>query len=318
MEHRSGTRREWGEGLPRPTQPSDIEDYRRAEAAPFDGVPTMLPTWNACCGDLGKRAGLARGWMVTVGGGPGKRKSMFACNMTAHALEKGLRVMYFSGELPRRSILKRVGLCMAAGVGWSMAEHDPHWIDDVASGLRHLAVNDVRVRIESDEVLTAIERWGPEYDLVVLDYMQQTLGSAVHTADEIKTVAEEMKGAALRHGFVAVIVSQLTRDVQRDGSDMPGLYGLAGGSALERHSDQVVMFGTAVRRIPAGDLDQYRTWVGLEKVRDGQPARIPVVWDSHGPRIREGGEIEWEEWPEEKQHARRMRSVPKRVTGGME
>lgn len=298
--------------LPAPVGPDEIQQYISEQREPFRGSSTPLASWNAVCsGGGGKGQGLAPGWLVTIGGGPGHRKSWFVCNLAAHALQQGQGVLYMSGELSRSEVIGRVARCIT-GTTFGVSDKDPTWIEAAAEQLQDLVVNDVRVNVPASEVFAAAKQYaGMGIALIIVDYAQQMLESAVRTADELKTFVEEFRGMAIEHDFTGVLVSQLTRESVRDRAfDMPDTWGLGGGASLERHSDQVVLFGFSYSRERKAAYDHVRAWVAVKKNRYGWPIHIPVVWDSRTMQLTEGptlGDMDFlREWPELKKHEKFM------------
>lgn len=256
---------------------------------PISAIATMLPVWNAACKGRGGGVGLARGWMVTIGGRPGYGKTQTALNVASSAIKQGKTVAFVSLEMGRSDLGTSL---MAITSGESVAQleqglqfHEPTFraaaafMNDVRRTMGgHVLVNR-RPLHKWRDVESAI-KYLVEFDgaeMVMMDYLQ-----LAHVENATK------KEAAIEHasnGFrrlvddlriVGIALSQFNRETSKAREERPQAQGLMGSSSIENDSHQVVLIDHSRHERNANLAD---TWLILDKNRHGPVLDIPVTWD---------------------------------------
>lgn len=274
----------------------DTLDAMMAEKLePISAIATMLPQWNASCKGRGGGVGLARGWMVTIGGRPGYGKTQTALNVASSAIRQGKTVAFVSLEMGRSDLGTSL---MAITSGESVVSLEQGESFDPAVFRRAASyMNDVRATMGGHMLVNRrpLHKWRDvesaikylvEFDgadMVLMDYIQ-----LAHVENAVK------KEAAVEHasnGFrrlvddlriVGVALSQFNRETSKARDERPQAQGLMGSSSIENDSHQVVLIDHS-RHERTGNLAD--TWLILDKNRHGPVLDLPVQWDYRTLRL---------------------------------
>lgn len=277
----------------------DTLDAMMAEKLePISAIATMLPQWNASCKGRGGGVGLARGWMVTIGGRPGYGKTQTALNVASSAIKQGKTVAFVSLEMGRSDLGTSL---MAITSGESVAALEQGESFDRAAFKRAADyMNDVRATMGGHVLVNRrpLHKWRDvesaikylvEFDgadMVLMDYIQ-----LAHVENAVK------KEAAVEHasnGFrrlvddlriVGIALSQFNRETSKAREERPQAQGLMGSSSIENDSHQVMLIDHS-RHVRTGNLAD--TWLILDKNRHGPVLDLPVQWDYRTLRLHPG------------------------------
>ena len=195
-------------------------DERRPEAVRFDGVPQSI---DAIEGDEGERiqtgiaemdrvlgGGIVGGSAILVGGDPGIGKSTLLLQVLEKLAERGLKVLYVSGEESARQIKLR-GRRLGAASGNLM----------------------VLIEVELDNILGRIQEIAPA--VAVIDSIQTVyspaLSSAAGSVGQVREASARLILFAKKTGIPIFLVGHVTKD----GS-------IAGPKVLEHMVDTVLYF----------------------------------------------------------------------------
>jgi replicative DNA helicase len=259
-----------------------IEDFHARQGI-ITGLSTGFP-------DLDKITfGLQPSEMIVIAARPSMGKTALAVQIAEHvAVEQKLPVGIFSLEMTADSLMLRM-LCSRARVNIRnmregfMAERDfpklsgaagklskaPMYIDD-ASGLSVF------------QLRTKARRMAAQFEikLFVIDYLQ-LLHSSNRKADnrqqEIADISGGLKALAKELKVPVIVLSQLNRDVERDGKRRPRLSDLRESGAIEQDADLV---GLLYKPQSDDDEDVDNAEIGavnllIAKQRNG-PAQVDV------------------------------------------
>lgn len=272
-----------------------LEQMLDEKLAPIDAVPTMLPTWNMLCGGGGGGVGLARSWLVTLGALTGTGKTLFALNLATEAIRQGERVCFISLEMGRSELATRM-LAIVSGESVTSLEQgrgfDPAAFKRAGSVMNQIQrdtggmmlINRRPVSRLAD--VMSVFKYYAEYEGVryfVIDYAQlvYTSGNAsIH--ERVEAVMHAIREATLTLRTVTIVLSQFNRQVSAQRDERPVSQGLAGSSAIENDSHQILLFDHS-RFVREGRTA--KTWLIVDKNRHGPVADLPVLWDYNTLRL---------------------------------
>lgn len=274
----------------------DVLDHLLEEKlAPIDAVPTMLDNLNMLCGGGGGGAGLARGWVITVGANTGNGKTLMGLNLANTAAMHGETVSFLSAEMGRSELATRL---MSISSGESISALDQGRGFDRDTFVRaQRSMNELKQRTGGEvlinrkpmsklsDVMAAlrhnVEVLGSRY--FVIDYVQLIRTGGSHSINErTEIVSNQLREAALQYNVVMVLLSQFNRETSKDRTIPPTQQGLMGGSSLENDSHMVLLFDHSQFSRTANLAD---TWLIVGKNRHGAVTELPVQWDYRTLRL---------------------------------
>lgn len=215
------------------------------------GQPVAFSTGLA---DVDERlnGGLQEGRVYVLAARPSVGKSSLALQIAAHqarALERGVLVL--SQEMPAEEVTDRF-LANLGGVDYGELQRGslsdmswgrlssavelfgklPIWIDDQAA----LTLGDIRAKAY------ALRREGLK--LLVVDYLQlcsgQSKGKNVNRNTELEEITRGLKALAKQLRISILLLSQLSREVEKRGTPEPTLGDLRDSGAIEQDADAVL------------------------------------------------------------------------------
>ena len=196
--------------------------------------------------------GLQPSDLVVLAARPSIGKTALALNIGVNAAKDGRRVLVFSMEMPKKSILNRM-IAAEAGVdthnlaGNLLTHAQEQAVMDVIGLL-----SDLPVHVDDTAVMTVEELRAKAMrhhlevgvDLVVVDYMQLLNGRRRQDGNRVQEMSEisrSLKGVARDLDVPMLALSQLNRAVEGRNSHRPMLFDLRESGSIEQDSD-VVMF----------------------------------------------------------------------------
>ena len=226
------------------------------------GVSTTLPTLDGYLGGLnGSR-------VYVLGGRPGRFKSVFAWQICLQAGRHGKPVGMCSLEMPRYELGIRAFAAEMVDRGW------PIRVDDRSRGLAEISA-----RICEWRYRFAIE-------LAVVDHIQLVRTNQRKRFEELAEVSRRMKDLAMDLGIPILVLSQLSREVERENRP-PRLSDLRECGNLEQDADCVLFIHCEESKGRAGpDGDNYSLLVA--KNRGGVARTKPIALHVDGAKMRVG------------------------------
>ena len=263
--------------------------------APVDAVPTPLDQWNKVCGSSGGSVGIARGWVVTIGGNTGQGKSLVAINIADRAIEHGEVTTFVSLEMGRSELATRL-LSVRSGESVVSLEQGPAF-DQAAYKRAARLLDEVRERTgghvlvnrrplsKMSDVVACIKHHaevsGSSY--FIMDYIQlASVSNMASIHDRVEAVSHQLRELAQSLNVRMVCISQFNRQTSANRAERPISQGLMGGSAIENDSYQVLLLDHS-RFTRSGNLAD--TWLIVDKNRVGGVCDIPVQWDFRTLRL---------------------------------
>jgi hypothetical protein len=266
-----------------------LEQMLDEKLRPIDAIPTMLAPWNNACGGGGGGIGLARSWLVTIGALTGTGKSLIALNLAAEAIRHGETVVFISLEMGRSELGTRL-LSIVSGVPVANLEQGHRFnkeryveaalhMDRIQRETGGQVVVNRRPISKLEDVLSVIRHYAETQQAryFIVDYIQLVRTHADHGINErVEEVMHGLREATLEYQAITVALAQFNRLTSFNRRERPVAQGLAGSSAIENDSHQVLLFDHSRWTEFDGGAD---TWLLLDKNRHGRATEIPVRWD---------------------------------------
>jgi replicative DNA helicase len=234
--------------------------------------------------------------VIVVGARPSIGKTAIALTITRHAAIKlAKKVLYFSVETPKEQMVQRL-LCAEARVdscrlrsGFMPRSEFPRirraaqtlvdapiYMDDTAS----ISISTLRSKAHRHA-----EKHG--VDLIVVDYVQLITG--VDFADtrywEVSEISRFLKCIARELNCPIIVLSQMSREAEKDGSGGPKLTHLRDSGALEEDADVVLLLSKTPEYANEGLNNLIR--IHIAKQRMGPSGHVDMVFDKNLQEFRE-------------------------------
>ena len=203
--------------------------------------------------DVLTNGGFHKSELIILAARPGFGKSSLAMNFVTHAaLECGKTCAVFSLEMPREQIMQRT-LCSVTGVSLQKALRAKLNTEDwKALWEGNKSLSDVGIYIDDSslntptEILSKCRRLKREHglDLVMIDYLQLMSSAGKHKENrqqEISELTRSLKIAAKELDVPIILLSQLSRDVEKREDHRPVISDLRESGSIEQDAD-IVMF----------------------------------------------------------------------------
>lgn len=249
--------------------------------------------------------GFQPGQVIMVAGRPGMGKTAAGVNMAVSAAMAGRSVAFFSLEMSREEISRRI-----------ISSESRIWADRLVGKLPMLQadwplltqacseVEKLRLWIDDSGALTPMElrakirrhraRFG--CDLAVVDYigLMRSDSRSESRQVEVSDISRDIKAMAKELKIPVVMLAQLNRGLETRGDKRPMLADLRDSGALEQDSDIVIFIHRPVYyddEAPAGYAEAI-----VAKQRDGRTGTVPLSWDERIRRFDTPSLQEKEEW----------------------
>lgn len=212
------------------------------------------PAFSTGLTDLDRRlnGGLQPGRVYVLAARPSVGKTALALQIGLHqAKELGLGVLVLSQEMPAEEVTDRA-FANLGGVDYGEIQRGqlsdmswgrlsgavetfgrlPVWIDDQAA----LTLNDIRSKA------FALRRDGIK--LLIVDYLQLCAGQSksknANRNTDLEEITRGLKALAKQMGIAILLLSQLSREVEKRGTPEPTLADLRDSGAIEQDADAVL------------------------------------------------------------------------------
>jgi len=242
----------------RPMTGESLAGIEKRKLEKIDASPTPYPSWNEVCGEEGGRIGLAKGWVVTIGGKTGTGKSYLAINLAANAVRQGKVVAIINFEMSYEAMATRYLSVLSGLEKYRMDRGE--WFDPETWRRASRMADQVReetggVLLSNESTLFSLGHIRESYermndagvDMIVVDYAQLvSVEGAAGIYQRSEATANELGELAHRYGITTVPISQLNREDVKSGKP-PTIHGLLGGGIWEHRSDQIWLLDHTLR-----------------------------------------------------------------------
>ena len=251
--------------------------------------------------------GLQKSSLVILAARPSQGKTSLALNIALNAaFKKDAVVMLFSIEMSKTDLVQRM-LSTRAGIeltqlrtGQAIKDSDKAvklgevaeelagtkiFIDDTSS----IQISEIRNKCRRVKVNN-----GEKLDLIIVDYLQlMDLGFSAKTSarpenrqQEISTLTRMLKQLARDMECPVLILSQLSREVERRSGNRPVLSDLRDSGAIEQDADVVMFIYSQEDTGDGSGPDLTRTkQVSIAKNRNGEIGEVTLQWDGKYTRF---------------------------------
>ena len=251
---------------------------------PTPGVPTPWVDFTERTG------GYRRGELFVLAGNPSMGKSAAALQVAMRVAKENLGAMYFSLEMSRESLVKRMA-CYHARIdgaklraGYLNKEERgrlrdaltetatwPLWISEHGVS----TVSGIRAAIRA-------QRSYQDIFLVVIDYLQllQSVGKQSNRNEEVSAITRQLKLMAVEEKINIQLLSQLNRDNMKE-RRAPELRDLRESGSIEQDADAVAfVWRPEMLFRDREDLHGHAELI-LAKQRSGPTGKINLTWLGH-------------------------------------
>lgn len=241
---------------------------RAAVSYPFEGVQR-------------KTGGLRPGEVTLLGARPSMGKSAFAMNISLHAARMGKRTGFFSREMSKEELCKRLVAYITQTNLFDIMQGQITLTERVHAERAIAELQGIPLFIDDrSKTVAQIRRQSQvsKYELVTIDYLGLLTAPGRHENrnTEVSSISRELKLMALDLGIPVLALHQLSRQTEARADKKPELSDLRDSGSLEQDAD-VVMFlyreGYYKRNDPSL---QYSAEVLIRKQRNGPTGDVPL------------------------------------------
>lgn len=204
--------------------------------------------------DLDKKlGGLMPGDLITVAGRPGMGKTVLALTIARHVALNGGQVLFFSLEMSADQLGDRLQ-AMETGIEVDRQRRGDVGMDEIPAMIEAAAAMHGKGLVIEDEpqitaalIQTKARRLQRKrgLSLVILDYLQLVRADRANARASLYEIVTElsktMKGMAKRLNVPVMMLSQLSREVEKRDDKRPQLSDLRDSGSIEQDSD-IVLF----------------------------------------------------------------------------
>lgn len=249
------------------------------------GIRTGFPTMDKML------SGFQKDQLIVIAARPGMGKTSFALNIVQNAsLSQQAVCLMFSLEMSAEQLATRV-LCAEASVDMQLTREGrlgPNEFNDLARAIKELSPAPIYVddsaSISVTEMVAKARRLKRQrgLDMVVIDYLQLMSGSGrtENRNQEVAQITRSLKIMAKELSVPVVVLSQLSRQGEKEGSKYPKLSDLRESGAIEQDADVVIFLQRddyyLEQRTPE-NIGKAR--IIIAKQRNGPTGTIDVNWN---------------------------------------
>ena len=258
---------------------------------PPPGTPTGFQTLTDAWGGKGLR--FREGHMWVVGGRPSMGKTSLCLQFLMHLARGGYPVLLVSLEMSREQVMERLTTLgtpadVQAALGGKVSGAE---FCRISAGLGRIGELPLYVNTTAASVAAVrtdcqdIQReTGSQPVLIVVDYLQRMSGRGENRNQELDYLCREFKTLARDKNSTVILVSQLSRDVEKRENKRPRKSDLRESGGIEAEADVIVFpYRPAyydTERQEAGPLGVELAEFVVEKHRMGPTGIIPTTWST--------------------------------------
>lgn len=249
--------------------------------------------------------GIKPGHMIVVAGRPSMGKTSLAMDITRNLAVKGKRSLVFSLEMPKGELMQRAA-CSIAEVNtalWPIKADPP--IEDARKLIKAatelepypITIYDTVFGIQKIRSLIDIQKRTAGVDLVVIDYLQLMTSHPPlpKEYERISLISGMIKRTAVEVDVPIMLLSQLSREVEKRSNKRPMLSDLRGSGNIEQDADMVLFLYRADvyqrRKNPDTPVDELKdagmAEVIVAKNRGGRTGTAKLVFREEFTKFRD-------------------------------
>jgi replicative DNA helicase len=249
---------------------------------PAPGVPWGWPALDLCTG------GLQHGELALLAARPSMGKTAMALNITLSAAKGGVPVTFYSYEMSKAAILKRL-ISLQAKVSYLQIHqadlNKTEW-RAVFEALTEISELPIRIFMASGKTALALRchaerlKHKGKLGLVIVDYIQ-----LMHSASNAETrnlqvgeCARELKNAATQLRVPFLVLSQLSRANENRPDKRPLMSDLRDSGELENHADLIAFLYRPGYYHREDETLRLTAELLLAKQRNGDTPTIPFLF----------------------------------------
>lgn len=250
--------------------------------------------------------GLHRGEMTILAARPSVGKTALALNIVANIIASGKKknIAFFSLEMPKMQLAQRlistignISMSKTTRATFDSSEMARVWSANSKLANSKLFIDDTSMLTPS-EALSKCRRLAVKegkLDLVVIDYLQLMSNAKTNRSNREQEVAEMsrmLKVMAKELNCPVIVLSQMSRDIERRSTRKPSLSDLRESGAIEQDAD-IVLFLSRENEDDKETKTQYAVNLDIAKHRNGRCGRVPLWWNGDIVQFLEAEKDEW-------------------------
>ena len=258
--------------------------------------------------------GLTKGEITIIGGRPGHGKTTFMINLLSRMIHSGLRIAFFSRELPNSELLKKLLTLESGKLSYGMVrkgifeQSDLQELEYIKDKMTDWYAKEKFVMFDHirDFSNTAGEIRKFKPDVVFDDYLQliQPHGIFDQRRLQLEQLVNDYKWVVKENECALVLASQLNRAIETRSDPIPQLSDLAESGAIEQVAENV-FFVYYPHKVKPDKAQDNIIEVRAAKVRYGETGKCELGFD--GDRAKMYGTLE--ELVDEKRNKKRVKKT---------
>tara|TARA_R110002096_G_scaffold1518_1_gene7898 strand:- start:4395 stop:5774 length:1380 start_codon:yes stop_codon:yes gene_type:complete len=243
--------------------------------------------------------GLTKGEITIIGGRPGHGKTTFMINLLSRMIHSGLRIAFFSRELPNSELLKKLLTLESGKLSYGMVrkgifeQTDLQELEYIKDKMTDWYAKEKFVMFDHirDFATTASEIRKFKPDVVFDDYLQLITphGKFDQRRLQLEQLVNDYKWVAKENQCAIVLASQLNRAIETRIDPIPQLSDLAESGAIEQVAENV-FFVYYPHKVKPDKAQDNIIEIRAAKVRYGETGRCELGFD--GDKAKMYGSLE--------------------------
>ena len=238
--------------------------------------------------------GLTKGEITIIGGRPGHGKTTFMINLLSRMIHSGLRIAFFSRELPNSELLKKLLTLESGRLSYGMVrkgiyeQSDLQELEYIKSKMTEWYAKEKFVMFDHirDFPTTASEIRKFKPDVVFDDYLQLITphGKFDQRRLQLEQLVNDYKWVAKENNCAVVLASQLNRAIETRIDPIPQLSDLAESGAIEQVAENV-FFVYYPHKVKPDKAQDNIIEIRAAKVRYGETGRCELGFDGDKAKL---------------------------------
>ncbi len=235
--------------------------------------------------------GLQKSDLIILAARPSVGKTSLAMNIVTNAaIEVNAKCAVFSLEMSKQQLAQRM-LCSVANVDMTKALHGELNENDWSKLWKaHNKLSNCKIFVDDSslnrpsQILSKCRKLKREkgIDLIMIDYLQLMTGDGKsdNRQTEVSEISRKMKILAKEINVPVILLSQMSRSVEKMGNRKPVLSDLRESGAIEQDADMVMFIHRPeeIQKEGAERPRDYQVQLIIEKHRNGELGTIPLGW----------------------------------------